>query len=217
MPAPLTPNKAPNDQDEARSSTSPPDWAGELTLTPTPAGWVEVVLADFDTFLQDHASCEKKASGMALNIAAHYRDQTDICNAMADLAVEELSHYREVVRMLHARGQHLGADTKDPYINALTREIRKGPAHYLMDRLLLAAIVERRGHERFGLLAAALPAGPERRFFAAITASENRHWQVFLQLAIPRYPAAELQDRCNQLVYLEGKLMLSLPARAALH
>ena len=29
-------------------------------LSPSPEGWVTCVLADFDAFLQDHASAEKK-------------------------------------------------------------------------------------------------------------------------------------------------------------
>ena len=44
-------------------------------LNPSPEGWVTCVLADFDAFLQDHASAEKKASGMALSMVSHYPDQ----------------------------------------------------------------------------------------------------------------------------------------------
>ena len=65
------------------------DLGQDLDLEPTPPGWLEAVLADFDGFLKDHASCEKKASGMALNIASHYPDQPTLVAAMADLAVEE--------------------------------------------------------------------------------------------------------------------------------
>ena len=72
----------------------------ELQLEPTPSGWLDAVCDDFDAFLKDHASCEKKASGMALNIASHYPDQPALVSAMADLAVEELGHYREVIRLL---------------------------------------------------------------------------------------------------------------------
>ena len=54
------------------------------------------VLADFDAFLQDHASAEK-ASGMALSIVSHYPDQPTLVQAMVDLAVEELNHYKEVI------------------------------------------------------------------------------------------------------------------------
>ena len=75
----------------------------ELTLADTPEQWVHHVLQDFDTFLSDHASCEKKASGMAMNVAAHYPDQPVLLEAMVDLAVEELNHYREVMRLLLKR------------------------------------------------------------------------------------------------------------------
>ena len=34
----------------------------------TPFSWTEKVMADFDTFLQDHAAAEKKASGMAMAV-----------------------------------------------------------------------------------------------------------------------------------------------------
>ena len=130
-----------------------------LALEPTPPGWLDAVFADFDAFLKDHASCEKKASGMALNIASHYPDRPALVNAMAELAVEELSHYREVVRLLTERGLPPGADSKDAYVGALNALIRRGSDVYLLDRLLQAAVIERRGHERFAMLAAALPSG----------------------------------------------------------
>ena len=69
-------------------------------LSPSPEGWVTCVLADFDAFLQDHASAEKKASGMALSMVSHYPDQPALVQAMVDLAVEELNHYKEVMRLL---------------------------------------------------------------------------------------------------------------------
>ena len=32
---------------------------------PSKQEWVDAVMADFDSFLQDHADCERKASGFA--------------------------------------------------------------------------------------------------------------------------------------------------------
>ncbi|MAA49517.1 MAG: tRNA-(ms[2]io[6]A)-hydroxylase, partial [Gammaproteobacteria bacterium] len=49
-----------------------------MALTPlnaSPREWITCVLADFDAFLQDHASAEKKASGMALSMVSHYPDK----------------------------------------------------------------------------------------------------------------------------------------------
>lgn len=197
-----------------------------LKLAPTPAAWIDAVFGDFDAFLQDHASCEKKASGMALSIASHYPDRPDLLSAMADLAVEELGHYREVVRILINRGVPPGPDRKDPYIRALNDLIRRGPDHFLEDRLLIAAIVERRGSERFGLIATALTDTPDRAgsngeklaaFYRAITASEERHWQTFTDLALSQCPRADLEGRLTELIDQEAELMLAQPLLAALH
>ena len=45
----------------------------------TSRAWLDTVLADFDAFLADHASCEKKASGMAMSMIAHYPDKPRLC------------------------------------------------------------------------------------------------------------------------------------------
>lgn len=188
-----------------------------MKLAPTNPAWVTVVLGDFNRFLQDHASCEKKASGMALSLAAHYPDKPTLVNAMADLAVEELSHYREVVRLLLKRGITIAADAKDPYVRELNRLIRHGQAVYLLDRLLIASIIERRGHERFGLLAEALPEGAEKRFFAAITQSEARHWMVFLELAREHCGDDAVEPRLQALVAAEAEIIAALPMEPRVH
>ena len=191
--------------------------AARLPLVPTPENWLPCVLADFDSFLTDHASCEKKASGMAVNVASHYPDQPRLLEAMADLAVEEMSHYREVIRLLIARGTQPRPDTKDPYVNALQKLIRNGTEAYLLDRLLVAAVVEARGHERFGLVAEAVTDPALKKFYRAITASEHRHWQLFVELAGQFFPEAEVTSRLDELCTAEAQIVLSLPPRAALH
>jgi len=189
----------------------------DLPLMATPSGWLDAVLADFAGFLSDHASCEKKASGMALNIASHYPDQPKLLMAMADLAVEELSHYREVLKLMAQCGIQPGPDRKDPYVRALNDLIRRGPEFFLLDRLLVAAIIERRGAERFGMIAAAHPDPATRRFYRAITSSEGRHWQLFLRLAQEHCPDQGLDSRLEELVAAEATLMRRQPFRAALH
>jgi tRNA-(ms[2]io[6]A)-hydroxylase len=194
----------------------------DLRLAATPAGWLEAVLADFPQFLRDHASCEKKASGMALNVASHYPDRPRLLAAMADLAVEELSHYREVVRAMQARGIQPGADSKDPYIHALNALIRRGSERFLLDRLLVGAIVERRGAERFALVRDALASAACAHhdlhgFYRAITESEHRHWQQFIDLARHECPHLEIDERLAELVAREADIVGRLPFRAALH
>ena len=188
-----------------------------MKLAPTNRAWTAVVLGDFDRFLQDHASCEKKASGMALSLAAHYPDKPSLVNAMVDLAVEELSHYREVVRLLVKRGVTIAPDSRDSYVRQLNALVRRGSDLYLLDRLLVASIIERRGHERFGLVAEALPEGVEKRFFTALTQAEARHWSVFLDLAREYCGGETVESRLRVLVAAETEIVSALPLEPRVH
>ncbi len=179
--------------------------------------WVKTVLADFDEFLLDHAAAEKKASGMAISMLSHYPDKVELVSTMADLAVEELSHYREVVKWIHARGLITAADTKDPYVIEFRKSIRQGQDIYLMDRLLTASIIEARGAERFGLVAEALEEPGIKQFYTAIARSEERHYETFLNLAYLYLPQVEVDERWQELLDIEADIVRSMPLRAALH
>jgi tRNA 2-(methylsulfanyl)-N6-isopentenyladenosine37 hydroxylase len=183
----------------------------------TPAAWTDAVLADFDRFLLDHATAEKKASGMAISMLSHYPDRTELVTAMADLAIEELTHYREVVKWIHQRGLTIGPDQKDPYVVAFRESIRQGREVYLLDRLLTASIIEARGAERFALVAAALEHGPLKKFYQSIARSEERHFELFLDLAKKYLPLDIIEQRWDELLDIEAALVESLPIRAALH
>ena len=183
----------------------------------TPSQWTETVLADFDRFLLDHAAAEKKASGMAVSMLSHYPDRPQLVRAMVDLAVEEMNHFREVVKLLLARGLQLSADEKDSYVNQLRDSMRRGSDAYLLDRLLIGGVIEARGCERFGLLGAALPAGQLKDFYTEIAASESRHQHLFVDLAGCYFSAAQVNGRLDQLLDLEADIAGRLPLRAALH
>lgn len=179
--------------------------------------WLQTVLADFDTFLLDHAANEKKASGVALNLAAHCPDKPDLVAAMIDLAIEELSHYRDVFKLIRERHLTIPPDAKDPYVNQLRGLIRKGSENYFLDRLLVAGIIEARGLERFTKIALALPSGPLQGFYQAIAHSEARHAHLFLNLAEQYCPSTALNSRLDELLGTEAKILNQLPHRAMLH
>lgn len=183
----------------------------------TPIEWAECVVNAMDDFLPDHATAEKKASSMALTMVSHYPDKPELVAAMVDLALEELNHFRAVVKLMHERGLTLLPDEKDPYVNALRRSFRQGKAHYLMDRLLIAGIVEARGAERFGLIAEALPEGELKRFYHSITRSELEHQDLFVQFAEKYFDAREVRERLDELLEVEAKIVSELPIRPALH
>lgn len=184
---------------------------------PTPEQWTHTVLNDFDAFLIDHAAAEKKASGMAISMLSHYPDRPELVEAMIELAIEEMTHFREVVKIMTSRGLILGADTKDPYVGQLRNLMRKGSDVYFLDRLILGGIIESRGCERFGLVANALPKGDLKKFYLAITESESRHENLFIKLANIYFPKKEVDARLDELLDEEAKICEALPIIAALH
>lgn len=183
----------------------------------TPAAWAEKVMSDFDSFLLDHAAAEKKASGMAMSMLSHYPDRIELVTAMADLAIEELTHYREVVKWIHRRGLITAADRKDQYVILFRKAIRKESEEYLLDRLLTASIIEARGAERFALVAEALEDIPLKKFYQSIARSEERHYELFLDLARKYVAGALVDQRWNELLDIEAEIVKNLPIQAALH
>ena len=188
----------------------------ELSSQTDPA-WVDAVLRNFDRFLMDHAACERKASALAMSLVAHYPDRPALVTAMTDLAIEELAHFREVMKHIASRGLVMAPDEKDPYVKALRKHIRGHPDHYLLDRLLIFSIVERRGTERFALLARALPDTDMQKFYHRLARAETRHYIIFLHLAREYFDAGTVEQRLNELLEAEAAIVRDLPLRPAVH
>ncbi|MDG2091436.1 MAG: tRNA-(ms[2]io[6]A)-hydroxylase [Gammaproteobacteria bacterium] len=179
--------------------------------------WLDAVIGNFDQFLVDHASCEKKASGMAISMISHYPDKPILVKAMLDLAIEELSHFRDVMALLINKGLQSGADHKDAYVNQLHKAMGKGTEAYLLDRLLIASIVEARGAERFGMIAEALPNGSLKTFYTSIAESEHKHYLLFLSLADQHCDSKKIIPRLDGLLDIEADIIQKLPLRPTLH
>ena len=71
---------------------------------PTDPAWAKRVLADVDELLVDHAHCEKKAAGMAVQLIFRYTQHAFLHEPLSRLAREELAHFEEVLGHLEARG-----------------------------------------------------------------------------------------------------------------
>ena len=154
---------------------------------------------------------------MAMSMALHFKDRERLVTEMIDLAIEELTHFRECVRLLHERGLTLLPDEKDEYVNQIRTQIRTSREEGFLDRLLIGGIIEARGVERFGMIAKALPEGDLKNFYGAITRSEERHNTLFLDLAREYFPDPIIQERLQQLLEFEAEIVEQLPIRPYLH
>lgn len=184
----------------------------------TPTAWLTAVEADFDAFLRDHAANERKAAASAMRLLVHHHDCDPLVDAMVALIEEEMHHFRRVLELLRRRNRPLGQDAPDPYMTQLHRAMHKEEkSEFLLDRLLVSAIVEARGCERFGILGTALANDELRAFYRELAAAEARHRGLFVALARELFAPPAVTGRLDTLLDVEAEIVASLPLRAALH
>ena len=185
---------------------------------PSKREWITAVMDDFDAFLQDHADCERKASGMALSLVAKYPNRVEIIPELIETSVEELEHFRDVYAIMQQRGIQLNHSIpKDLYIQQLIKICRDGREERFMDRLLLASLVETRGAERFKLVYEALDDQELKHFYHQLWASEARHGEVFVRMALNYFEEEPVYKRLEEMKALEGEILNDLEIRPALH
>lgn len=180
--------------------------------------WPQKVVANFDVFLKDHAAAEKKAMSTALSFIAKYPDQPELVKTMFSIAKEELEHFEQITELLHKRNQGLKSDEKDPYIQELFKELRHGVRDRFLDRLLLAAIIENRGCERFGLVAGALSEDDQlKAYYEHLSREEAKHYGQYIKLARLYFEKNEIEKRLMELLEAEARIVSALPVTPMLH
>lgn len=186
-------------------------------LVATHPDWVQVILDNFDEFLQDHANCERKASALAMSLVVKYPDRTRIIADLIDLAMEELAHFSQVYALMRQRGVPLIKDTPDPYVNALIGLMRHGREQRFLDRMLVSSVVECRGAERFGIIAGSVPDPELSAFYRELWKSERKHGHQFVDLVLEYFEPAVVYPRLDELMAREAEIIERLEWRPSLH
>jgi len=196
--------------------------------TSTDASWASLAASDLDAVLVDHAQCELKAAQNALSLAVRHPENSRVVRALAEIAREESEHFGRVVGFLEKRGVTLTFPAVDTYAAALRRASNQLPQSrlgHLVDRLLVASLIEARSCERFKLLLESPVLQADADLFAFYTelfAAEARHYRVFVDLAVDAAggDAVAVEERLELLAAAEGKITEGLaknPSRAAMH
>lgn len=154
----------------------------EILACPTPDGWIGAALANQDIMLIDHANCEKKAAGTAVNLIFRYTDRPDLLNKMSRLAREELRHFEQVLALMKRRKIGYRNVSAARYAQGLRELVRTQEPLRLVDTLVVGAFIEARSCERFAKLAPYLDA-ELGKFYTSLLKSESRHFQDYLKLA----------------------------------
>ena len=166
-----------------------------ILLSSTHPRWFAKSSADVPTLMSDHLHCERKAAENALSLVRRYPHRGTSIAQLSRLAHEETSHVVQVAALMARRGWVPRSDTPNHYARALLSEVRGREPERLLDALLVAAFIEARSHERLTLLARGFTEQGDAEladFYAALGSAEERHAEIFLELAEPLVPADAL-------------------------
>lgn len=183
----------------------------------TSPDWAPLVLQNINGFLIDHVSCERKAHTAALMLVHKFPEYPELQDRMIQLAREELDHFQQVVRILRQRGLAIGHDEIDPYVKQLLAHVRHPRDQHLLDRLMVAALIEARSCERFCLFAEALPAGDLKNFYESFAREESAHFPLFVSTAKLYYSATLVDQTLENMLDTEAKILPAIPLRATVH
>lgn len=145
--------------------------------------WIDAALANLPLIIQDHANCEKKAAGTAMNLIFRYEFSYDLQAKLAQLIREEMLHYEQVLGIMKERGQAWEYLSAGRYAKGMLKHKRTHEPAAMIDVLIIGAFIEARSCERFSALAEAIDDLRLAKYYRYLLKSESRHFEDYLALA----------------------------------
>ena len=169
--------------------------------------WLDQVDQHLDQILIDHAHCEKKAAGCAMNLLFAYVDNQVLCREMTEIVNEELEHFEMVLDLLNKKGIVFKRIKPSNYGQQLNALVRKQEPQRAVDRLLIAGLIEARSCERFDLLRKHVEDPELSRFYGDLFESEARHHATYVRIANMFAPEPEVKSRLEELAEEEAQII----------
>ena len=171
------------------------------------ARWLAQVDKHLPDILIDHAHCEKKAAGVALNLIFAYVDRVELCRELSGIVEEELDHFRQVLVLLERRNIRFKRLAPGGYGRKLTELVRKLEPGRAVDRLLVAGLIEARSCERFDLLRRHVQDLELAEFYGSLFESEARHHSTYIRFAKQFAPDNVVDRRLDELAQQEAEII----------
>lgn len=169
--------------------------------------WLDRVQGNVEELLIDHAHCEKKAAGVAMNFIFYYVEHEELCREMTLIVSEELDHFHQVCDLIKHRGWRFRRLTPSSYGRRLHELVRKLEPGRVIDQLLVASLIEARSCERFGVLREGLADRELAEFYGSLFESEARHHSTYVRLAKHYGSEAEVRERLDELSAAEAAII----------
>ncbi len=186
---------------------------------PTDPRWVNIAEKNIEEILTDHAYCEQKAASTAISLIITFPEEDKLVSKMTALAIEEMSHFKMVHEKILERGFKLGRERKDEYVNQIMGFFKKtsNRKERLINRLLVAALIEARSCERFKLLSENISDKDLSIFYHELMVSEANHYTMFLKLARDFGDKKEVNLKWKNILEFEAIVISKLGTKERIH
>lgn len=185
----------------------------------TETSWADIAKDNLEQILTDHAFAEQKASANAISITINYSEETELVKSMLEIAIEELEHFQMVHELMVKRGLTLGQAQKNDYALKLQQFFPKtnDRTDALIQRLLVAALIEARSCERFKVFSENIKDEELSNFYRELMISEANHYTVFLNFARQYQDRKIVDEKWQNLLSYEAKMMKERGKSAKVH
>jgi len=182
---------------------------------PTDPRWVNIAQKSVHDILVDHAYCEQKAASSCISLIIQFFDRNKLVEALTPIVAEEWSHFERVLEQLKKRGLSLGPARNDEYVEELNKIILKGGSReqFLVEKLLINALIEARSCERFRLLWKEIQDPELSQFYYELMVSEAGHYKNFLALAKEYMEPGLVEARWREILVQEAKIVAGIKIR----
>ena len=179
--------------------------------------WINLAISNPLEILLDHAHCERKAAGVALQLMFRYGSEPGLSEVLSPLAREELEHFERVLSILNKRGEPFQKLASPPYAAVLSKNIRKDEPFRMLDSFLVAGLIEARSHERMTLLSLHSPDVELCNLYADLLISEARHFGIYWKLADERFDRNVVTSRLEKLARVESDALVEMHNEPRMH
>jgi tRNA-(ms[2]io[6]A)-hydroxylase len=184
---------------------------------PTDSGWFDRIAPELDTILIDHTHLEKRAASTALSMIFRYTGRDSLPETLSPIVREEMEHFEQMLDVLKSRGVELKRLEPAPYAKKLVKHIRTHEPETLLDKLLVAGLIEARSCERFKILSEHVDDAALADYYGELFVSEARHHTTYTDLARQYFPQETVKTRLQEMAEFELAALEASKGVARLH
>jgi tRNA-(ms[2]io[6]A)-hydroxylase len=187
-------------------------------LKPSHPVWLELNSANLDEFLTEAADCERKASALAMQFTSKYPKYKELMIGLVDIAIGNLQNFQTLLEHFDKKGiEMLREIQKNLYTINMIYKCRHKHRERLLDKFIVASLLELRAAERYDQLISKLETKKMQALLSRISARKKIHSEQYLQLAAKYFKAEEIKKRVKFFLRVEQNIIRSVDPKISLY